>query len=175
MFQRMLGVFKLSVQNFEEIEADQSATGQAALVVLLVGIVSGLGSLIFASTQGTSGLMSFLQSLLSALLGWLVLSAVTWFVGTNFFGGKADLGEMLRVLGFAATPLLLGIIPCVGWIVGLVWYWVAGFIAIRQGLDLDNTKTLLTIIIGAVAYIIVFMILGVIFGVSGALLGNLTS
>jgi hypothetical protein len=32
---------------------------------------------------------------------------------------------------------------------------VAGFVAIRQGLDLDNTKTFVTIIIGFFAYVVI--------------------
>lgn len=71
------------------------------------------------------------------------------------------MGEMLRVIGFAQAPRLLSVfsfIPCLGAILslaGAIWALVATFIGIRQGLDIDNGKTLLTIII---SFIIVFFV-----------------
>ena len=174
MLDRIIGVFKLDANTFEEIEADQSATGQAALVVLVVALVGAVGSGIAATITDTSFFSSFISSLVTALLGWLVWSAVTYFVGTALFGGQADLGEMLRVIGFAYAPQILGIIPCIGWLIGVIWTLAAGFIAVRQGLDLDNTKAALTIGIGLVAYIIIFVIIGAIFGTGAAVLSSLT-
>ena len=105
------------------------------------------------------------------VFGWLLWSLVSWLVGTTIFGGKADWGEMLRVIGFAYSPQILGIIPCIGGIAGAIWSLIAGFVAIRQGLDLDNLKAFLTIVIGFIVYIILYAILGVVLGGLGALLG----
>ena len=41
---RMLGAAKLNVQTFEEVEADETATGQAAAVVTMVAVASAVGS-----------------------------------------------------------------------------------------------------------------------------------
>lgn len=71
---------------------------------------------------------------------------------------------MLRVIGFAQAPLALGIIPCIGTIIGLVWAFVASFIAIRQGLDLDDANTCLTIIVGFIVYIIGQALIGLFIG-----------
>jgi hypothetical protein len=172
--ERIVGVFKLDAHTFEEIEADQSATSQAAIVVLIVALVAAIGSGLGASLTDTSFISSFLSTLLTTFIGWVVWSAVTYFVGTSFFGGQADLGEMLRVIGFAYAPQILGIIPCIGWLIGAIWTLAAGFVAVRQGLDLDNTKALLTIVIGFIAYLVVFFILGLIFGTGAAVLGGLT-
>jgi hypothetical protein len=59
------------------------------------------------------------------------------------------------VIGFAQLPLLLSIIPCIGSVIGGIWALIAGFIAVRQGLDLDNTKTFLTVVIGFVGWVVV--------------------
>jgi hypothetical protein len=107
----------------------------------------------------------FISTLLGAFIGWLLWSVVSYFVGTSFFGGQADLGEMLRVVGFAYTPQLFAIIPCIGGIIGAIWSLIAGFIAIRQGLDLDNTKAFLTAVIGFIAYVIVISLLNFVMGV----------
>ena len=51
MFQRIMGVFKLDKATFAEIEGDQSATSQAAIVVVLVALVAGIGAAVAAVEQ----------------------------------------------------------------------------------------------------------------------------
>lgn len=172
MFQRILGVFKLNANTFEEIEHDPGATSQAALIVIIVALISGIGAGLGANFQQTTFFGSFITAVLSALFGWLLWSLVSWLVGTTIFGGKADLSEMLRVIGFAYSPQVLGIIPCIGGIIGAIWSLIAGFIAIRQGLDLDNVKAFLTIVVGFIVYVILFVILGLLLGGIGAILGQ---
>ena len=153
MLARIIGVFKLDVKTFEEIEHNTSLTLPAALIVVLVSLVSGVGNGLFNGFVHKSFISGFFGSLIAVLLGWLLWSAVTLFVGTRFFHGEADMGQMLRVIGFAYLPLLLSIIPCIGGVIGILWAIAAGFIAIRQGLDLDDIKSLLTVVVGAVFYI----------------------
>jgi hypothetical protein len=171
-----MGVFRLSPATFEEVEADKSATTQAALIVLVIALISGFGGLFWALIRdnGSAG-GGFFSNFISVIAGWLVWSVVSWFVGTTFFGGKADIGEMLRVIGFAYSPQILNIIPCIGPIVGFIWSLIAGFIAVRQGLDLDNTKAFLTILVGFLVYLVIFVVLGIIFGGLSLGLGALTS
>ena len=175
LMNRIMGVFRLNPLTFEEIEADRSATSQAALVVLIVALISAIGSGLAASfTEDGNFLSSFISTVISTLIGWIVWSAITYFVGTTLFGGQADLGEMLRVIGFAYAPQILGIIPCIGAIIGFIWSLVAGFIAVRQGLDLDNTKAFLTIVIGFIAYLLVVFLVGLVLGGGALALGALT-
>src|SRR5512143_131238 len=153
MLNRIIGVFKLDVKTFEEIEHNTSLTLPAALIVVLVSLVSGVGNGLFNGLVDKSFFGGFFGSVIAVLLGWLLWSLVTWFVGTRFFHGEADIGQMLRVIGFAYLPMLLSIIPCVGGVIGIIWAIAAGFIAVRQGLDLDDIKSLLTVVVGAVFYI----------------------
>ena len=163
MLNRILGVFKLDVKTFEEIEHDTSLTLPAAIIVLLVSLVSGIGNGLFNGFIHQSFMGGFFGSLIGVLLGWLLWSVVTWFVGTRFFKGEADLGQMLRVIGFAYAPMILSIIPCVGGLIGIIWAIAAGFIAIRQGLDLDDMKAFFTVVVGALAYILLTGLLNTIF------------
>lgn len=163
-----MGVLKLDVPTFEEIEHDQGATGQAALVVVLVAVLSGLGAGMAGDTGFSIGLL--IGAVLTSIIGWIAWSAVVYFVGTNFFGGTADIGEMLRVIGFAQVPQalnLLAFIPVIGSIVGfaaLVWALITGVIGVRQGLDVSTGTAVIVMIIGAITYAIVAMIIGLIFG-----------
>lgn len=170
---RMMRAARLEVPLYEEVEADLTATKQALLVVVMVALASGIGAAIAASIGGASagGLIGRLVSgLLTALIGWAVWSYVVFFVGTRFFGGTATYGELLRTLGFAESPsvlLILSFIPVIGGILSVVvaiWTIVTSFVATRQALDIDNTKTFFTILIGAVALGIVIAIITVIFG-----------
>ena len=171
MLNRIIGVFKLDVNTFEEIEHDQGATTQAAMIVALVALISAIGSGLGASMSDSSFMGSFIGTLLWTFVGWLLWSAVSYFVGTTFFGGQADLGEMLRVIGFAFSPQILGIIPCFGAIVGAIWSLIAGFIAVRQGLDVDNTKAFLTIAVGFIVYMLGMWLIGTLVGGATSLMG----
>lgn len=175
LMDRIMGVFRLDSNTFEEIEADRDATTQAALVVLIVALIAAVGGIIGATfAEDGNFLRSFISALVGTFVGWVVWSAITYFVGTSLFGGQADMGEMLRVIGFAYAPQMLRIIPCVGDIIGFIWSLIAGFIAVRQGLDLDNTKAFLTIVVGFIAYVIITAIVTVILGGSALALGALT-
>lgn len=171
MFNRIIGIFKLDVNTFEEIESDSSATTQAAIIVAIVSLLSGLGSGIGASVAGGNFLTSFFSTLVWGFIGWFLWALVSYFVGTSFFGGKSSIDEMLRVIGFAYSPLMLSIIPCVGPIIGSIWALVAGFIAIRQGLDLDNMKAFLTALIGFVLVALGNLAINSLFGFASSLLG----
>ena len=164
-------VFQLDVPTFEQIEHDTTATGQAAGIVAVAAVCQAIGRSISATIYGGGVGVGLLVTLVAAFIGWVVWSALTYWIGTSLFDGEADLGEMLRVIGFAQAPLVLAIIPCFGTLVGGLWVLVAGFIAIRQGLDLNNAKTLITIIIGFVAYIVIATIGGIFTGGMSALPG----
>lgn len=169
MFNRILGVLKLDSNTFEEIEHDPNATSQAVIIVAIIAVISALGSGFGASIGGGSFFGNFLSSLIWVFIGWLLWSVVTYFVGTTFFQGQATVGEMLRVIGFAYAPQFLSIIPCVGWIIGLIWSLAAGFVAVRQGLDLDNMKSFFTIVIGFIVVVIGYAVIGLVFGGISAL------
>lgn len=164
MVDRILGVFRLSVNTFEEIEHDTNATSQAAIVVAIVALLAAVGSGFGASIAEGSFLNSFIGTLVWTFIGWFLWSLASWFVGTNLFKGTATIDEMLRVIGFAYAPQMLGIIPCIGWLIGLVWSLIAGFIAIRQGLDLDNMRALLTVIVGFILYALGSFLLSALLG-----------
>jgi hypothetical protein len=173
MLERIIGVFKLDSGTFEEIEHDQGATGQAAIVVIVVALLGAIGSGIYGSFSG-GFLGSFFSALIAVVIGWVLWSGVIYIVGTTIFGGKADLGEMLRVVGFAFAPQALGIIPCLGALIGAIWSLAALYVAVKQGLDIDGGKAIGTILIGFVLYLVVYCGLAAILGGGMAAISGLT-
>lgn len=171
MLERIIGVFKLDRNVFADIEHDQSALSQAAIVVAIVAALSAVGSLIGAlfqlatgTTEGIGGsILGIVLSFVMVFVNWAIWSGVTFFVGTKLFNGEADFQEMMRVIGFAYAPQMLSIIPCIGPIVGGIWSLIASYIAIKEGLDLDDGQTIATVVVGW----LVTMVIGVILGMLG--------
>jgi len=143
----MKGAAFLHIDTYEEVEADQTATGQAAGVVALVAVAQAIGS----AGEGGFGILA---GVLSALLGWLLWAGITYLIGAKVFGGTATWGELLRTIGFAQTPgvlHVLGIVPVLGGIIRFgvaIWVLIAGIIAIRQALDVSTAKAILTAVLG---------------------------
>jgi hypothetical protein len=155
----MKGAALLHVDTYEEVEADNTATRQAALVVLIVAVASGIGSL------GQSG-PAVAVGILGAIAGWLVWAGVTYLIGDKLLGGTATWGELLRTLGFAQSPGILyvfGLVPFFGPVVRFavaLWILVAGVIAIRQALDFSTGKAILTAVLGWLGLVLVAVMLG---------------
>ncbi|UCC81754.1 MAG: YIP1 family protein [Gemmatimonadota bacterium] len=162
--ERMVGAATLNITTYEEVEHDQTATGQAAGVVALVAVASAIGS------YGIGGLYGSLGQVVSAFIGWVVWSAVTLLIGTKVFGGTADMGEMLRTLGFAQSVgviKILGIVPLLGWIASLaagIWMLVCGVVAVRQALDFTTGKAIGTVILGWLAMMALAAVMAGVFG-----------
>jgi hypothetical protein len=150
LVQRMLGAAAINIDTFEEVEADETATMQAAAVVAMVAVASAVGGM---SGENTS----ILFAPIAQIVGWLIWAGVTYLIGAKIFGGTATWGELLRTLGFAQSPgvlYLAGVLPLVGWIIQLVvpfWMLWAGIVAIRQALDFGTGKAVLTAVIGWLA------------------------
>jgi hypothetical protein len=169
--ERMIGAAMLSVATYEEVEADQTATSQAAIVVAIVAVAGAIGNYFRHGGRGIIG------AVIAAFIGWLLWAGITYFIGTRLFGGTATMGEMLRTLGFAQSPgviMVLAIVPILGWLAIIavaLWQLVAGIIAIRQALDFTTGKAILTALIGwVVVWIINALLLGSLFG--GALVAG---
>ncbi|MGE3270931.1 MAG: Yip1 family protein [Chloroflexota bacterium] len=167
LFDRMKRAAMLDSNLYEEVEHDLSATNQAATVVGIVAVanaISGLLGVILGAAIGGGngigwGIAGVFLGLIFAFVGWIVWSYLTYWVGTTVFKGTATPGEMLRTLGFAYTPNILGIvsfIPCLGALVGLaamIWTIVAGVVAVRQALDIDTGQAVITVILAAIPLI----------------------
>lgn len=183
MINRIIRAATLNVELYNEVEADSSLNQEALMVVVLVSIAGGIGAFIGRLLGGEIGaaLLALVVAVLSGVVGYYIWAYVTYFIGTKLFAGKADPGELLRVLGYASGPQALGIlgfIPCLGAVISLIgsiWALIAGFIGVREALDLDTGKTLVTVFIGWLIILIINLVLGSILGLGALGLGAATS
>ncbi|MDH3558803.1 MAG: hypothetical protein OES18_23415 [Deltaproteobacteria bacterium] len=168
---RIIRAAKLDVHLYEEVEADKGAMGQAMAVVVLSSIAGGIG------TPAGLGLGGILIGTIAALVAWYIWAFLTYFIGTKLVPEpqtKADIGELLRTIGFSSSPGLirvLGIIPFLRGLVFLaagVWMLVAMVIAVRQALDYQSTLRAVGVcIIGWIAQALVLMLLFYFLGGTG--------
>jgi len=168
---RMIRAFRGEAALFEEVEHDENATTEAIIVVVLGSLSVGIGQALSQAVTGRpgGGLGGIVANVAIVLLFFAVFSGVVYFVGTRFFKAEATWNEVLRTLGYAYTPNVVGIVrvvpvlgPLVAGLAGL-WSLYLAFIAIRSALDIDTGKTVGTILISLIPSFIIFFILAVAF------------
>ena len=163
-------VFRRDASVYREIARDPGALREAAIVVAIVAIFSGIGAVSDSPKR-------VIVALIGAFLSWLVFSAMTYFFGKNIFGTpttQTSTEALLRTQGYAQAPNLiaiLGFIPLIGWIFVFIG-WIIGIIAavqaIRETLSLSTGRAILIAILAAITSGIVLAILGTIFGIGWA-------
>jgi hypothetical protein len=150
---RITRALRLDSELFEEVEHDYSAGSQALMTVLAASACGGVGNLAAAWILGLrpNPWPSLIMMVAGFLVAWIVWSFVTMAIGTSIFGGRADMGEMQRALGFAAAPGLLMLIPGLGVLIGVPWAMMAMVVGVRQALDFDTRRAIGTVLLGALA------------------------
>jgi hypothetical protein len=165
---RMIRAARLDADLYEEVEADTTSMGQATTVVILASIAAGIGNL------GNQGAIGFIVSMIVSLVAWYVWSFITYWVGTRLLpqpSTEADLGQLLRTIGFASSPGLLraaGVVPGIGplaMVVSALWSLAAMVVAVRQALDYDSTgRAIAVCIIGWVFQMMIILVPIVLLG-----------
>ena len=158
---RMIRAARLEEAVYEEVEHDQSATRQAAIVVVGTSIAAGIGA---GFAVGISGLILIT---IFGLISWAVYAWITYFIGTRLLAGpetSANWGELARTLGFANSPralLVLGVVPALAGVVGLVvglWVLWATVVALRAALDFSTARAIGTAILGMIVQVLILSI-----------------
>jgi hypothetical protein len=170
MIDRIVRAIKLDPTLYRLVADNESYMREATLIVLIVSLLSALGSGIGAAIGKRAAAGAFFAELFSSiLLGWLLWAAISYLVGTAL-GGRSSVMEMARTLGYASAPRLLsvlGFIPCIGFLFSLAgWILsiIAGVIAIRESMEFDTNKAIITAVVGFLVYLIASIILWLVFG-----------
>ena len=141
MARRMLGAARLDAGVYEEVENDPRLALEATGVVLLSSLAGGLGA-------GWPRLPIMTLGALFTLAGWVVWALVTFWIGARLLPEpqtSSSFGELLRTIGYAASPgvlRVLGVVPQVRgpiYLLASVWMLVATVVAVRQALDYRST------------------------------------
>ena len=173
-FQRLWGACRLHADTYEEIGADPPALRQAAGVMAVVVLCTGVGAWLETQTWRTgpsdsAALALIVARTLEPLVLWLGGSAFAYMVGATFLRGpetETDYAEVLRTVGFAFAP---GVLFLFGFLspaplglailgIGRAWVLVASIVAVRQALDFSTWRAIGTF--GAASIILWLVVWG---------------
>jgi hypothetical protein len=157
---RMLGALRLDDGTYEEVEADTTATGQAAFVVVGTSLVAAAGNAIMRGGAVDAGILVAIAQ----LVGWAVNAWLAYIIGTKLIPGpqtRSTWGEVARTIGFANTPRFFLLFVAVPGITGLVrtvvalWVFVATLIALRSALDCGTGRAVAVTLISTLAQLVI--------------------
>jgi len=140
---RVFRAAKLDTDLYKEVENDKAALGQALGVVILSGLAAGIGTIGLVGGYG-----ELIGRAFTAVIGWFIWAFLTYWIGTRLLPEpqtQADLGQLLRTIGFSSSPgmiRVLGVLPGLTGFVNFVadiWMLIAMIIAVRQALDYEST------------------------------------
>ena len=166
---RIIRACKLDISLYEEVEADRSATIQAALVVVLSSIAAGIGAI-------SLGASNFLMAPILSLVSWYIWAYLIYLIGAKLFpeeNTQADHGQLLRTIGFSSAPGLIRIFGFTPELMSItflgsgIWMLVAMVIAVRQALDYQSTwRAIGVVVIGFLVQAFVLILMIRIFGIN---------
>jgi mono/diheme cytochrome c family protein len=173
----MAGAMMLDVRTYEDVEADRNATGHALVVILLASVAAGIGASGWSTDAHRVAALSSFAGLV-ALLAWASWALLTYEIGARVLPEpqtRADVGELLRTLGFSAAPgvfLVFGILPGLTapvFAFTAVWMLAAMVVALRQALDYESTVRAVVVCgLGWLLALVMVVILGLAFGTAVA-------
>src|SRR5438093_10684467 len=109
---RIVGVLRLDEATFEDIEADEKATGEAAFVVVASALVAAAGVALRTGRPIEVGLVGAIAELIS----WAVYAWFAWLIGVRLFPAtttRSNWGELARTLDYATVPRVLLILVAI--------------------------------------------------------------
>lgn len=163
-FKQFLEVIKLNKKILEGVAGNKKGGASAAIFLILGAIAAPLAQLIFGVkflnvTYRPDIVSVLIQAVIAVVIAVLVIF-VTAVVANKLFKGKGSFAEYFRVMGLAyglnVVNFLGPIIPSLSPLLALVisiWVLVVSFYAIQAIFKLDNTNTVLTIIVTVVAFV----------------------
>lgn len=181
MMDRIIGAFSFRKGVYSEVENDVSFTPNAWIIVAVAAFLNQLGSnAALAGVIGGNWLLRAVGSTIFAVAGFGLGAFVISFIGKSLFNAEVTFEEMVRTLGLAYVWNAIGFLGVLA-LVGRALVCLSGpitllaalaglaafFVAAKEALDLEWGQTIITVLIGWVAMLIVSMIAGGILGALG--------
>jgi len=176
--ERIMGAFTFRKGIYAEVEQDSSFTSTAWLLVAVVAFLNQLGA--NASGDFVNWLVGAIVGTIFAVLGFAVGAFVINWVGRTLFNADVTFEEMVRTLGLAYVWNVVGVIGVLAafssalsclfapvMVIAAILMVVAWFVAAKEALDLEWGQTIITVILGWVALIVISLISGLVLGIMG--------
>lgn len=171
--QRIIGAFTFRKGVYKEVEHDASFTSTAWLIVVVVALLSQLGTFGF----GSDWLLATLFGTVATVIGFGIAAYVVSWVGRAVYRADVTFNEMVRTLGLAYVWRVVGLLGVFGGflgcllapalIVAFILGLVAWFVAAKEALDLEWVQTIVTVILGWLVMLVIAIITGLILSALG--------
>ena len=178
LMNRIIGAFTFRKGVYAEVEADTSFTTTAWILVAVVAFLNQLGSM--ANSNLLNWLLGAILGTIFAVIGFAVGAFVINWMGRTLFSADVSFDEMVRTLGLAYVWQAIGVFGILGAfstalgcitapvvILGVLLMIAAWFIAAKEALDLEWGQTIVTVIMGWLALVVVLIISGLVLGALG--------
>jgi hypothetical protein len=127
ILQKLRRLATLDTTVFDDVRSDPHATLPAIIVAAGSTFLFGIGGWLWwvfndIPDSGDVLIKSLIIGSIFSIILWAVWLAIAYVMLTQVFRARADVNEMVRVMGFAAAPLALGVLmflPVIDFGVGL--------------------------------------------------------
>lgn len=109
LMNRIIGAFTFRRQVYAEVENDTSFTSTAWILVVVVSLLSQLGTAAGAGSFG-GWLLATIGGTVASVLGFALGAFVISALGRALFQAEVDFDEMVRTLGLAYVWGIVGVI-----------------------------------------------------------------
>jgi hypothetical protein len=178
LMQRIIGAFTFRKGVYAEVEQDTTFTSTAWLLVAVVAFLNQLGS--SAATKLLDRLLGAIIGTIFSVIGFAVGAFIINWAGRTLFKANVTFEEAVRTLGLAYVWNVVGFIGIVSIVgpalscllapvrvVSAIAMVVAWLIAAKEALDLDWVQTIVTVVLGWVALLIIMLISSLVIGMLG--------
>jgi hypothetical protein len=175
---RIIRALTFKTDVYAEVENDATFTSTAWIIVAVVSFLNQLGAR--ANANFGNWLLGAIVGTAFAVLGFAVATYVINLVGRLVFKADVNFGELVRTLGLAYVWQIIGLIGILGAFsvtlaciisplifIGWILTAIAWFIAVKEALDLDWLPTIVTVVLGWIALIIINVLAGLVLGAIG--------
>ena len=168
LIQRLKRLAMLDTTVFDEVKGDTNSTIPAIVVVAVATLLAGVGGWLWYVAEGPnyksgefflkSAIVGSILTIIVWAIGWL---GVTYVMLTQVFRARADVNELIRVMGFAAAPLALTVgmvIPGLDYGIGLAALGLmfgSTLLAVQSATDAPAGKALIATAAGFAVWVIV--------------------
>jgi hypothetical protein len=127
LIERVRRLFTLDTRVFEDVRMDRSATIPAIIVAAGSLFLFALGGWLWwvinayegVTNQVGGGEVLVKSVIIGTILGmifWAAWVGITYIMLSQMFRARVDLNDLIRVMGFAAAPLGLGVLMFIPWL-----------------------------------------------------------
>ena len=175
LMDRIIGAFTFRRGVYAEVEGDTSFTTTAWILVIVIGFLNQLGSR--ASDNLVNWLVGAVVGTIFVVIGFALAAVVISAVGRALFNAEVTFDELVRTLGLAYVWQIVGVIGVVAafsdtlacvvapaLIIAAILGLIAWFVAAKEALDLDWVQTIVTVILGWIALMVVTFVGALIIG-----------